>query len=200
MTASCDLVYQVEGNGYRFDIASSYAAAMRRLLHCAMENKKHGARVAANYAAFSGMDVKAHCDPTMTAIRYSVAIIPEQFAIAEHRLRRSPEESSFYRQIDIMTEFDPTFEILLHLHCVVIGQYTLRKATKELTKNVETGVKGTVRSLRSEAAVIEHLRDVRDRNGGIDFLSDGMTSQNLISTLPERALERFRAIAGGMGL
>lgn len=193
-------VFQVERNGYRLDIAPTYGAAMHRLLHCAMEHKKHGKKVEANYAAISAMGAAAKCDPTMAAIRYAVAIIPEQFAIVEHRLRSSPEEASFHRLLDIMTEFDPTFDVLLHLHCVVIGQFTPRKASKELGNIVETSVKRAVWSLRSEDAVLNHLRDVRDRNGGIDFLCDGMTSQNLVSTLPERALERFRTIAGGMGL
>lgn len=192
-------VYQVEGNGHRLDIAPTYGAAMRRLLHCATQHKKHGKKVEANYAAIKALGAAVKSDPTMAAIRYAVAIIPEQFAIVEHRLRSSPEEASFHRTIDIMTEFDPTFDILLHLHCVMIGQFNLRKASKELENFVENGVKRTVWSLRSEDGGREHIRDVYGRNGGIDFLSDGL-SDSLIETLPGKVLERFRAIAAEMGL
>ena len=173
---------------------------MRRLLHCAMEHKKHGKKVEANYTAISAMGAAAKCDPTMAAIRYAVAIIPDQFAIVEHRLRSSPEEGSFHRTIDIMTEFDPTFDVLLHLHCVVIGQFSLRKASKELENSVATGVRRAVWSLRSEDGGLEHVREVRARNGGIDFLSGNPASDSLIEMLPGKVLERFRSIAVEMGL
>lgn len=188
-------VFQVENNEHRYDIAPSYRAAMLRMLYRATKHRKHGEKVAANFAAFSDMDVRTHCDPTMSAIRYAVAVIPEQFAIAEHRLRTSPAETSFHRLIDVMTEFDPTFDILLHLHCIVIGQFTLRKATKEVITQVTTGVKRTVWSLRSAEAAFEHLRDVQLRNGGIDFLSEGLTPDQLVSELPGLVRDRFALMA-----
>lgn len=188
-------VFQVENNEYRYDIAPSYHAAMHRMLYRATEHKKYGERVSSNFTAFSDMDVRAHCDPTMSAIRYAVAIIPEQFAIAEHRLRCSPAETSLHRLIDVMTEFDPTFDILLHLHCIAIGQLNLRKATKEVITQVATGVKRTVWSLRSAEVAFEHLRDVQFRNGGIDFLSGGMTPDQLVSELPGLVRDRFAVMA-----
>jgi hypothetical protein len=152
-------------------------------------------KVSTSFAAFSGMDVRTQCDPTMSAIRYAIAVIPEQFSIVEHKMCSSPENSSLHRWLDVMTEFDPTFEILLALHCLAIGQFTLRKATKEVVDMVTTGVRRMIYSTMSSQAGFEHLRDVQLRNGGIDFLSTGLTPERVVDELPGLVRDRFAAMA-----
>jgi hypothetical protein len=172
-------VFQIECDGYPLDIASTYKDAMRRLLHRAIRNKTHGSTVEGNYMAIASIGHSANCDNSMAAIRYAISIIPEELAIAEHKLRSSTEERSLHRTLDVMTEFDPTFEIMLHLHCVQIGQFSMRKARRELAKSIETGVRRTVWSARYPAGGIEHVRDVYGRNGGINFMSDVLSPDNL---------------------
>jgi hypothetical protein len=68
-------VYQIEENGYGVDIAPSYAAVMRRLLHRVTSHPKyatHKTRVVSNYTDFSRLDLGGHGDTDTAAIRYAV--------------------------------------------------------------------------------------------------------------------------------
>lgn len=197
------VVFQVEENGYGVDITPSYAAAMRRLLHRATEHPKYAAyatKVAAGHAFFSQMDVKGICDVEMASIRHALALVPGHFVIAEHRLRKTPAEDSVVRRINVLAEFDPTFEVLLRLHCVRIGELGVRKAAKEVANVIAGGMRGLIRLAGSADDAYEHLRDVQMRTGGIDLLSDGMTAGQLLEDLPGVAQARFRAMAGELGL
>ncbi|MCS4088573.1 hypothetical protein [Rhizobium sp. BK176] len=197
------VVFQIEEGGYGVDITPSYTASMRRLLHRATDHPKYAAyatKVAAGHAFFSQMDIKGHCDVEMASIRHALAVVPGHFVIAEHRLRENPAEESLVRRINVLAEFDPTFEVLLRLHCVRIGELGVRKASKEVASVIAGGMRGLIRLAGSLDDAYAHLRDVQLRTGGIDFLSGEMTAARLRETLPVVAQERFRVMAGEMGL
>jgi hypothetical protein len=156
--------------------------------------------VAAGYADFSQLDVKSHCDVEIAAVRYAVANVPGQFVIAEHRLWASPAEPSIVRRISVLSEFDPTFEVLLRLYCVKLGELGVRKAGKEVEDVIATGIRGLIRLAGSADDAYEHLRDIQLRSGGIDFLSDGMNANRLVEQLPKVAQARFNSMALEMGL
>jgi hypothetical protein len=125
-----------------------------------MEHPKYAAyakKVADSHAFFSQMDVKGHCDVEMASIRHALAVVPGQTRIAEHKLSPSPGEESLVRGFNALAEFDPTFEILLRLHCVRVGELGVRKAGKEVADVIAAGIRGLIRLVGSAENAHEHL-------------------------------------------
>jgi hypothetical protein len=104
------------------------------------------------------------------------------------------------RRINILAEFDPSFEVLLRLYCVKIGELSLRKAGEEVADVIAAGIRGTIRVHGSVHSAYDHLRDAHLRNGGVDFMLDGLAPENLVDKFPGLVQERFRLMAAEMRL
>ncbi len=170
-------VFQVIVDNEKLDILPSYDAAMHRHLQLAIQHREHGARVIKDHEAFLVGAANDHCDPALFAIRYVLCTLKNRCEITIHRLLADVRSKSHVRTVQVDTEFDPSFEILLAAYWVRSGLASLRDERLRIRNLGMTHSRLAAGRKLPEADVIHDLVEVQHRNGGLPLFGQANEDQ-----------------------
>lgn len=190
-------IYQIVVDGHKTDIVADFDTAIQQIGYTlsgsveALNNWK-------KFPEFEGQTTEELAGTFYHRIRYAMIEQKHEYSLEEHRLNGLLGAKSFIRSINLKNELDPAFEIQAGLNYVARGIESVPTASGKVEALIASHIK-VARMTKSEAEIIEGLKEVHQRMGGQDFVGDYKAhGREFLDHLPGIARARFDELAAEM--
>lgn len=190
-------VYQIVVDGLKTDIVADFDTAIRQI-GFALAGSVETLNSWKSFPEFDGQDTVELAGSYYHRIRYAMIEQTREYSVEEHKLNGLLGAKSLVRIINLKNELDPAFEIQAGLNYVARGIESIPTASGKVEALIASHIK-VARMTKSDAQIIEGLREVQQRMGGQDFVGDYEAhGTEFLDHLPGIARARFNELAAEM--
>lgn len=195
--ANGSTIYQIVVDGHKTDIVADFDTALQQIGY-ALAGSSEALNNWKKFPEFEGQTTEDLAGTFYHRIRYAMIEQKREYSLEEHKLNGLLGAKSLIRSINLKNEFDPAFEIQAGLNYVARGIESVPTASGKVEALIASHIK-VARMTKTDAEIIEGLKEVHQRMGGQDFVGDykGHGTQ-LLDHLPGIARAWFDELAAEM--
>jgi hypothetical protein len=195
--ANGSTIFQIVVDGQKTDIVADFDTAIQQIGYT-LAGSVQVMNEWKKFPEFERQTTEELAGTFYHRIRYAMIEQKREYSVEEHSLNGLFGAKSFVRSIDMKNELDPAFEIQAGLNFVARGIESVPTASGKVEALIASHIK-VARMTKSDAEIIEGLKEVHQRMGGEDFVGEyKVHGTEFLDHLPGVARARFDELAAEM--